>query len=136
MRALILMTAVLALALAGAPRANAQSFDGIYKGTNRSTEETIITGGRVHRCPPIGTVQRLEFRVAGQTITVATPRESFSGTVSSDGRFTISAVPEGLGLQRGASLTWTGQIEGTQINGAFQFQGAGTICRAVFSAKK
>lgn len=116
--------------------ANAQSFDGVYKGTMRFTEDITLRSSR-QPCTPVGTVRTPVFRVAGSTITVTGLGESFSGTVGSDGRFSIvtSFTDRGSRNARG-SREWKGEIKGSRIEGAYQLQGPGAICRAVFSTKK
>ena len=136
MRVLTTTAAVLALGLVSVAPANAQSLDGVYRGTIRTTEDITLDSGRSDRCPPIGTVGKSEFRVAGSTITVITPAGLFSGTVSNDGRFSIVTAVRGASYSGARSREWKGTITGSRIEGTHQLQAAGFICRDVFSAKK
>ena len=135
MRVPALMAVALAFGLLGIAPAQAQSFDGVYKGTMRMTEDIILMSSR-QPCTPVGTVLPVEFRVTGSTVTVKTQSGSFSGTVSSDGRFSIVTAHRGAAGGARGSREWKGTITGARIEGAYQLQGPGAICRAVFSAKK
>ena len=130
------------LCAAQRPISQSRSFSGVIESIEsivisfRTTEDITLDSGRSDRCPPIGTVGKSEFRVAGSTITVITPAGLFSGTVSNDGRFSIVTAVRGASYSGARSREWKGTITGSRIEGTHQLQAAGFICRDVFSAKK
>lgn len=124
-----------ALGAALAASAQAQGFDGTYVGTRTITLSQSAHGGPLSDCPGTGGMRTaIEFRVAHGTITLRylVRRDAvFTGKIRPDGAFTI------IGPWAGATVTWSGRIEGRRLRGKLvSTPPRGGTCRGTLSAQK
>jgi hypothetical protein len=126
------------LGAAIATSAQAQSFDGTYAGTRTITVSQSAQGGPAKDCPGVGGKRTaIEFKVTGSAITLRYKLLSdtvFTGTMGSDGAFTIRAEwPPGSRDM----VTWSGRIKGQRLRGELNSSGpGGGTCRGTVTARK
>lgn len=138
----MIRTIALALGLASSfvAGADAQTFDGTYRGT-RTITRAVSSGeqGSMPDCPGIGgKTTAIEFQVSGSTITLRYLLRSdaiFPGTFGPDGAFTISTPWPTAGGGR-VVATWTGRIQGPRLQGTLFGAGGGGECHGTLSARK
>jgi hypothetical protein len=139
-RSIIQAITVLGLVASLAVGANAQSFDGVYKGTGTLTK-ILRTGPGTPNCPPTGHKFPIVITVASPTISALNleTNKASSGTIAADGTFSITY---GAGFWGGGSgsgpfpVTWSGSIREPRIKGTFVVQNPAGECRGVIAARK
>jgi hypothetical protein len=120
--------------------ANAQSFDGVYKGTSTLTKIARVGQG-IPNCPPIGHKMPILLNVTGARITAVNleSNKSSSGALAADGTFKITYTAGFWGGGPGSGtipVTWSGRIRGTRIEGSFIVSSRSGECSGTIAAGK
>ena len=129
----IAISALLSVALAAA--AQAQSFEGTYRGTAQLIRELVyLFGGDT--CGRGG--GPVAFQVKDSVITTRSQRAglTFSAPVAGNGTFNITGSYSAGPGERSVTLEWKGTISGPRLTGTYVGYGAGSDCYFSFVATK
>jgi len=126
-----MMGVLLGAAMAAA--AQAQSFDGTYKG---SVTVTKRAGNMGHECPAVGGHIAITLRVHGSAASVTHAFATYPGTVNGRGQISIHGTRPTPGGGGRVAAVYTGTIRGRVASGsASATTGAGS-CHGRFTARR
>jgi hypothetical protein len=125
--------------LLAADDAHAQSFDGIYRGSRKTTKMAPYVPGILLECNTVGQNNPLEFRVTGSAIALRYLdfELNANGQVAKDGSFRILGLYPVRGVpNKRVSGAWTGKIDGGRISGKLHAVSSSGECFGEFSARR
>jgi hypothetical protein len=121
------------LGAALAVSAQAQTFDGVYKGAFTVKRQVGTPGSE---CPRVGGHIAITINARGGSVTLTHAFATYSGTVDRNGRVEIrGSRPTASGAGR-ISTTYSGTIRRRIVSGPAFAIGPGGECHGTFSARR
>jgi hypothetical protein len=127
---------VLMLSPAVTAAAQAQTFDGAYKGTITVTKRVLRSGDDTNECPRVGNRNPVTVTVSGGAVTLTNPFTTYSGTIAPGGKVEIRGSRLAAGGYGRVVATYTGTVRGGVIAGSGKAIGPNVECFSVFRARR
>ncbi len=113
--------------------AQAQSFDGTYKG---SVTVTKRVGNAGHECPAVGGSLVITVRVNGGTVSLTHAFATYPGTVDGKGKVRIHGTRPTPGGDDRVTAIYTGRIRRRTVSGSAVASTTVGQCHTRFSARR
>jgi hypothetical protein len=113
--------------------AQAQSFDGTYKGSVTITKRVGQLG---LECPPVGQSIPITVRMSGGSVSLTHAFATYPGTVDGKGNVRIHGTRPGPGGSDRISAIYSGRLRGRTVSGSAVATTTSTECHGRFSARR